>query len=468
MKKSTAASREAIHQTVPLKVETACGVKSIQMGFSEQRLSAHGGLVLMSSFLQKLGWRKVLAEALPQRPTSPNAYAPVDIALGFMAGILSGADKFSRVGQLCADPVLPAILGIEAMPSQPTLTRFFQGFSPRANEAFAGLERFLLRRLPSLREDYTLDLDSTSLLHEAGHQEGVRPGYTPRGLKPCHHPLVAALAEPKLVSNFWLRSGDTISSSNALNFLQHTLDHLPAQVRVGLVRADSGFYSFELLAELERRHIDYIVVARLRQHLQAFCRHADEAWTPTQVRGLEVQEVDPAQVHGLGQRRLIMIRHRLAERPSAGGKSFLEVPGYRFQALCTSLPRSWSPQAVWSRYNGRADVENRIKELGSQYGLRRFCCRSFWGTEAACHLAILAYNLCVLFQRELGLLQKVELATLRFRLFVRAAVFSHRAGRPTLKFAIPKKQRDWWTHVLEKLRSELPPFNCNSVVGMAA
>ena len=468
MKNTTTASHEASHQTVPLKVETAHGSKSIQMAFTDQRVTPHGGLALMSSFWQKLGWRKELAAALPQRPSSPNAYAPVDIALGFMGGVLAGADKFSRVGQLCADPALPQILGLEAVPSQPTLTRFFAGFSQRANESFAGLHRFLARKLPSEKEGYTLDLDSLAILHEEGHQEGVRPGYTARGLKPGHHPLLAALAEPKLVSNFWLRSGDTVSASNVVNFVAQTLRHLPAQVRVALVRADAGFYCLQLLEELERRRIDYIVVAKLRQNLQSLCRHTEAAWTATEVPGLEVQEVDAARVHGVGGRRLIIIRHRIRQRPSAGGKTLLEVPGYRFQAFCTSLPRSWSPLRVWRRYNGRADIENRIKELSAQFGLRSFCCRSFWGTEAACHLAILAYNLCVLFQRQLGLLKKVELSTLRFRLFTRAAVFSCKAGRDTLKFAIPKAQRAWWGEVLEKLRSELPPFNCNSVEGMPA
>lgn len=173
MKKATETSQEVDHQTVPLNIETAAGEKSIQMGFTAQRLTPHGGLALMSSFLAKIGWRAALANALPQRPTSPNAYAPVDIALGFMAGVLAGADKFSRVGQLCGDPALPEILGMEAVPSQPTLTRFFSGFSLRANTVgFGALHRWLLGRLPSHKGGYTLDLDSTSILHEDGHQDG--------------------------------------------------------------------------------------------------------------------------------------------------------------------------------------------------------------------------------------------------------------------------------------------------------
>lgn len=468
MKNSNLASREADHQTVPLTIETKSGARSIQMSFTNQRLTPHGGLALMGSFLAKIGWRAQLEKAMPYEPTSPNAYAPVDIALGFLAGVLTGADKLSRVGQLCGDPALPEALGVEAIPSQPTLTRFFGRFSQAANEAFGGLYRFLLGRLPSYRGGYTLDLDSTSIVHEDGHQEGVRVGYTPRGPKPSHHPLIAALAEPKLVCGFWLRSGNTAALSNAANFLSATLGHLPSQVRIGLVRADSGFYSEDFLGQLEARRLHYIVVARLRKNVQALCRHQDEAWTPTEVPGIEVQEIDASPLDGPAQRRLIVIRQRIAQRPKAGGKTLLDVPGYRFQALCTSLPRSWSALEVWRRYNGRADVENRIKELGAQFGLKSFCCRSFWGTEAACHLAILAYNLCVLFQRELGLLERVELSTLRFRLFTRAAVLSRPAGRPTLKFAIPKNQRSWWGNLLEKLKCELPPFNCNSVGSLSA
>ena len=108
----------------------------------------------------------------------------------------------------------------------------------------------------------------------------------------------------------------------------------------------------------------------------------------------------------------------------------LEVPGYRFQALVTNLPRRVDALNVWRRYNGRADFENRIKELGGQFGIKRLCVENFWGTEAMHHLAIAAYNLCVLLQRRLGQLEKCELNTLRWRLFGRAAVWSRAGANP--------------------------------------
>ncbi len=56
------------------------------------------------------------------------------------------------------------------------------------------LHRRAIEAMPSRSEGYTLDLDSWALLHEDGHQEGVRIGYTRQGLKPCHRPLVAGIA----------------------------------------------------------------------------------------------------------------------------------------------------------------------------------------------------------------------------------------------------------------------------------
>jgi hypothetical protein len=54
----------------------------------------------------------------------------------------------------------------------------------------SGLHAWAVRELPARTEGYALDLDSFSLIHEDGQQEGVRVGYTRKGLKPCHRPIV--------------------------------------------------------------------------------------------------------------------------------------------------------------------------------------------------------------------------------------------------------------------------------------
>src|SRR5215813_11329631 len=450
------------HQMVRLNIDTKNGASSIRISFTDQRLTAHGGMAVWSHFLKQKNLRQQLRQVLPHEPSSPNAYDPSDVALGFMGGILTGANKLSRVAWLQSDPAIAEVLGVEAIVSQSTLSRFFNKFVAKSSQALCRLHQRAVFSLPSITGGYTLDLDSWALLHEDGHQEGVVVGYTRLGPKPCHRALMAGLAEAKMIAHYRLRPGNTKCISGAAEFLRETVTGMPSHIRIGLVRGDSGFGDSPMQEAAQALGLKYIFVARLTQKLQSLCRHGEEQWQATEVAGLSVQEIQREQPG----RRLIILRQRIEQRPQAGGKTLLELPGYRFQALVTNLPESVNAVAVWRRYNGRADLENRIKELGEQFGIKGLCVQSLAGTEAMHHLAILAYNLCVLLQRRLGQLEKCELNTLRWRLFGRAAVWSRAHGKPTLKLAVSgKKERHWWEQLLTKL---LAPPNCNAVESLQA
>ncbi|WP_298128642.1 hypothetical protein [Ferrovum sp.] len=48
-----------------------------------------------------------------------------------------------------------------------------------------------------------------------GEQEGAVRGYNPgRRGRASHHPLLAFVAEARMVANFWLRPGNTHSANN--------------------------------------------------------------------------------------------------------------------------------------------------------------------------------------------------------------------------------------------------------------
>jgi hypothetical protein len=67
-----------------------------------------------------------------------------------------------------------------------------------------------------------------------------------------------------------------------------------------------------------------------------------------------------------------------------------------------------------------------IKELREGFALPTLCLENFWATEAALSLAVVTYNLTVLFQRHLGWQTKVTIHSLRFWLFVTAGVLRTR------------------------------------------
>jgi Transposase DDE domain group 1 len=456
------ATDESAHQTVTEFIQLQTPDETIQIGFTDQKVSGRAGLLTFAGFLHWHCFGALLARVLPQFKQRRRGYQPFEYALGFLVGILAGAKKLTQVAHLRRDLMLAPLLAIQAIASQSAFSRFFQHFTSAGQNlaTFRPLWRWGLERLVSRPGGYALDLDSTRLLHEDGHQEGVAVGYTRLGLKPCLHPLLAVLAEAKLVAGFWLRPGHSSCASNVVAFTLDLLDYLPSFIRLRVVRADSGFCLPEWLDLLERLGLRYVVVARLLQPLQRLLRQ-DLIWEASEVPGTEVAEVWHQEINWPQPRRVILLRHRVAEKERPGGKRLVDCPGYLYQALVTNLPASVRPIAVWREYNGRAGCEEVIKQLDADFGLPQLCLEKFWGTEAALSLAIVSYNLCVLFQRRLGWLERVTAATLRFRLFTTGGIISQTAGRPTIRLSVPEAQRTWWREVLNKLNGGFP--NCNAV-----
>jgi hypothetical protein len=462
MKNLANATDESAHQTVTQFIKLQTPDESIQIGFTDQKVSGRAGLLTFAGFLHWHRFGQLLARVLPDFKQRRRGYQPFEYALGFLAGILAGAKKLTHVAHLRRDVMLAPLLAIQAIASQSAFSRFFQRFSSAGQNlaTFRPLWRWGLERLASRPGGYALDLDSTRLLPEDGHQEGVAVGYTRLGTKPCLHPLLAVLAEAKLVAGFWLRPGNSSCANNVVAFTLDLLDYLPSFIRLRVVRADSGFCLPEWLDLLEQRSLPYIVVARLLQPVQRLLRQ-DLIWEPSEVPGTDVAEVWHQEIHWPQPRRLILLRHRVAEKERPGGKRLVDCPGYLYQALVTNLPASVRPIAVWREYNGRAGCEEVIQQLDADFGLPQLCLEKFWGTEAALSLAIVSYNLCVLFQRQLGWLERVTAATLRFRLFTTGGIISQTAGRTTIRLSVPECEQGWWRAVLTKLSCEFP--NCNAV-----
>lgn len=457
---------DSAHQTVTENIKLQLGQKSIQIGFTDQRLSPLAGLTALAGYLFKKKFPDMLQRILPHRPTSPNALAPTHIALSFLAGVIAGADKLTRVAHLRSDPLLPEILQVKRVPSQSTLSRFFSSFSQAANQnCFGRFYRWSLEQLSSRAEGYTLDLDTTGLIHEDGHQEGVKAGYTKQGIKPCLHPILGVLAEAKVVANFWLRAGNSATINNGLGFMAELLSRLPRHIRLRLVRADSGFCATALFEFLEERKLPYVVAARLLRPIKSLITKG-LVWQETEMAGTTVAEIPYQEAGWTHPRRLVLIRHEVQEKRRVGGKRLMDCPGFLFQGLVTSLPASVSPLEVWRQYNGRAGIEGVIKELRHGYGLHQFCCQDFWATEAALSMVVMAYNLVELFERFLGWSQRYAISSLRFHLFLCAGVVSRAAGVTTIKLAQAPKRRSWWRRLWERISSPLP--NCNAVEPLGA
>lgn len=229
--------------------------------------------------------------------------------------------------------------------------------------------------------DCTLDMDS-SVFTRYGSQEGARKGYNPRKPgRPSHRPIFAVLSELKMVANLWLRSGDTADLTGLEQFLDETLAKLPDGVRVTSVRADSGFHAEKAFSCFEQRELSYAVYVRMDTRIQRTIASIGE-WSF--VEGDQYRETADISYQALRwekPRRMVVVRERVRQGRDNWGKKLFEVPDYTYSAVLTNMDDD--AVEVWRFYNGRADVENRIKELRYDFGADGFCLDSFFGTEAA-------------------------------------------------------------------------------------
>jgi len=290
-----------------------------------------------------------------------------------------------------------------------------------------------------------------------GDQDASCKGYNPR--KPgrnSHHPLIAFVADVEMVANFWLRPGDAHTANNFQSFLEETLSHFPNK-KIGLLRLDSGFYSRKTFEYLESRDqkTEYVVAVPMHVSIQ---RKLAELRTWMKIEnGIEIGEFEYQAPEWAAPRRMISVRQKVSERPKAVGKQLsifddeIDYGGYRYTCYITSL--SIGPAEVWRLYRGRANCENRIKELKYDYGLDKMNQASFDGTEASLSFMTIAYNFMSLF-RQCVISEKVRsrLSTLRYKLLAIPSFIEKSAEGSVIKMALQMKRRAWIQMLWEKSR----------------
>ena len=144
-----------------------------------------------------------------------------------------------------------------------------------------------------------------------------------------------------------------------------------------------------------------------------------------------------------------MVRELLRERPEARGRKLLEVPGYTFHVLVTTL--SLDPLHTWRFYNSRAESENRLKELKEDFGADGFCLQSFDGTEAAFRLICLLFNLMADFKREVMQDESPHLLTLRTKALVIGGILGAEGRHTVLRLGLRGRWRRRFAGLLERV-----------------
>ncbi len=442
-----------------------------ELRFTDKEITAWGGMGLMKRMLDRIGFQAAVAACGLPQPGSNRGYAPIQLILQFMLSVWCGANRFEQMEVTRHDPVLRKLFGFKRMANFKAIIRFFKKFDQATTtEIFGRLYRWFFGNLHI--DHLTLDLDST-VMTRYGQQEGAARGYNPR--KPgrySHHPLMAFVADTRMIANLWLRPGNSHSANNVLAFLDDSLDKLGGK-RVTLLRADSGFSDQAFLNDLDQRDMHYLIALRLNQPLQRALVEETGWWALED--GIALVAFDYQAPCWNKPRRVVGIRQKIDARADAKGKQlslFADYPGfscYRYSALVTDM--DLSALELWRLYRGRADCENRIKELKYDFGGESFNLKDFWATEAALLTVMLAYNLMSLFRQ--GVLRsdavsgkpdvQHTLKTLRYKLFAKAGYITKDSRKKIINLAVAMRQREWFDGLWDRSKTFTLPVKFTPV-----
>jgi hypothetical protein len=423
-------------------------VKSLKIEFTDKEITPWGGIVLLRQMLEKMQFQEALENAPLPIQGSNRGYDPKQLILNFLISVWCGANCFEHLEVTRQDQVIKELFDWQQMPGNRSFQRYFSKFDQVSNqEVFTYLHQWFFSNLHF--DNYTVDFDSTILVRY-GEQEGAKKGYNPKkpGRK-SQHPLLAFVHECRMVGNFWLRPGDSYTTNNFLGFLEDTLTKLAGK-KIGLLRADSGFYSKEIFDYLESGRnspIDYIIAARFYTPIKRTLANHRNWWKLDE--GIEIAETYYKSEDWSEPRRMIMVRQQIDKRPKAAGKQLrlfedeAIYKDYRYSCFVTNL--TLPAKMVYDLYRNRADAENRIKELKYDFGAESFNTKGFWATEATLNFVMLAYNLMSLFrQAVMGTKIQHFMKTLRYKVFATGAYLVKDGNSRILKLSLAMKRREWF------------------------
>lgn len=450
---------------------------NFNLSFSDKNITPWGGISLMKRMLDRMGFTSALQDCKLPTPASNRGYSPVQLIEQFMISIWCGANRYEHAEITRMDDVLRNIFGFTRMAGHRTISRLFGKFDQNlCGKVFDNLYSWFFS---SLNINYiTLDLDSTVITRYGNNQEGATKGYNPnkRG-RPSHNPLMAFIADTEMVANFWLRPGSSHSANNVAGFLDNTLEKL-GNINCSLIRADSGFASDNFFVKLEKQNLNYVIALPMMQTLQRTLV-SQTGWWPLESdegssgKGIELCCFEWQSNSWSKPRRVIAVRQNVKVREEiekrALGKQLSlftkddeQYGKYRYGAMTTDL--RLSALEIWRLYRGRANCENRIKELKYDFGAGSFNQKNFFATEATLSTVMMAFNLMSLFRKTLikGTTNQT-LKTLRYKLFAIPGYITNSGRKRTLNLALALKRREWVNGLWERSSSFTKPVYYSSI-----
>ena len=374
-------------------------------------------MLLLKEFYHKLGVKALLKKHFHTTDSASfRIHKDHENLLQMLYQITGAYFQDDHADSLRNDPVLNAVIGKNALASQPTLSRFHNRMDAQSLEQLEEIQRIFRGRVYSVEkpEHILFDLDST-LLAAYGTQEGEAFNYHYQAHG--YHPLLCFDGLTGDLLKVELRPGTQYCSKGAATFMLPLLEEYQRDYpKTALfARGDSGFATDELYSLFETNGTSYVIRLKENPVLRRLAEALDsELYDLTREDAVSYAVVYGEFLYKAGSwdypRRVVC----KIEKPYG---QMLHMHTF----VVTNMDSS--PEDLIRFYCKRGQMENFIKECKSGFDMSYVSSSSMIVNANRVQIHALAYNLFNWFRR-LTLpesMRKDRIDTVRFKLLKLAA-----------------------------------------------
>ena len=360
--------------------------RAIMIDFQGAQISSDTGFILLREIDERFSIIDPMRDCLEDlRSPAHTKHALVQMVRQRVYQIAAGYEDCNDADFLRIDPALRLAIGKDHQvgASQSMLSRLENdvlGNAVGLEALDAALTRStdaLLRRKNKRR--LIIDLDSTEdPVH--GKQEGV--AYNGHFGKNCFHPLFCFSSDGDCLGAK-LRPGNAHSADGALKFITPLVERYRPWFKLFWLRGDAAFANPKIYEYCEEQRITYFIRLPSNANLRRLINpHLNRPVGRPPKSGVQTKVVD----FHFQAKSWLKPRRVVAKIEWHRGELF---PRIGFVVTNSRLPAG----KVVKVYNGRGDVENRIKEGKNTLRWDKTSCQRFEANQARLKMGVLAYNL---------------------------------------------------------------------------
>lgn len=363
--------------------------RAFTVSTTDRNLTAHAGAVLVRAAARAVGLGTSISNHLRLKERA-RGLTEAESILAVTEAIALGATCLDDLAIARSDQAQEQLRGY-AVPAPQTagvfLRRFSLGHIGQLNKALRAvhLRAFQLLGIAA-GATVTLDFDSTYIRSYSSRRQGADPTWTKRYTL---HPLLCFVSALGICLHVKLRRGRANTSRGIASFIEECLRRIPAGVGVR-ARFDSGFYSADLFAKLERKGVTYLCAAPMSARMaQAISHIGASCWAPC----IDKDEGEVAEFGYRLAKEKVFRRYIVKRIPIAvGEQAELGTSGYHYWVHVTNDHTS-KPAALESEHRHKAQVENGMRELKENFGLDTLRKHGFMANWAWVLMVVTALNL---------------------------------------------------------------------------